>query len=32
MGVFTLHTVLWWVRLLLDKRKGIVHGIGEDHG
>jgi NAD-dependent SIR2 family protein deacetylase len=32
MGVFTLHTALWWVRLLLDKRKGIIHGIGEDHG
>lgn len=31
LGVFGLHTLLWWVRLYLDKRKGIVHEIGGDH-
>lgn len=29
--VFGLHTLLWWVRLMLDRRKGIEHGIGVDH-
>lgn len=31
LGVFGLHTLLWWVRLALDERRGIVHEIGEDH-
>lgn len=29
VGVFTLHTLLWWLRLWLDKRRG-VHGHGGD--
>jgi hypothetical protein len=29
--VFGGHTVLWWWRLWLDKRRGIVHGIGMHH-
>lgn len=29
--VFGLHTLLWWVRIMLDRRKGIEHGIGGDH-
>lgn len=32
LGLFALHTFLWWLRLFIDKQKGIVHGIGEDHG
>lgn len=32
LGLFALHTFLWWLRLVIDKQKGIVHGIGEDHG
>jgi hypothetical protein len=31
--VFGAHTVLWWVRLALDKRRGIIHGPGmHGHG
>jgi predicted CXXCH cytochrome family protein len=30
--VFGGHTVLWWIRLWLDKRRGIVHGPGGGHG
>jgi hypothetical protein len=30
--VFGGHTVLWWIRLWLDKRRGIVHGPGSGHG
>jgi predicted CXXCH cytochrome family protein len=26
MAVFGTHTVLWWVRLYIDKRRGILHG------
>jgi predicted CXXCH cytochrome family protein len=33
--VFGGHTLLWWLRLWLDKRRGIIHGIGvhghDDH-
>jgi hypothetical protein len=29
--VFGGHTVLWWWRLWLDKRRGIIHGIGVHH-
>lgn len=32
LGVFALHTALWWVRLMIDKRKGVEHGIGGHHG
>jgi hypothetical protein len=35
MAVFGTHTVLWWVRLYLDKRRGILHGPhhhGRGHG
>lgn len=28
--VFGLHTLLWWVRILIDQRNGVEHGIG--HG
>lgn len=31
MGVFGLHTALWWVRLYLDKRRGILHGPHHHH-
>lgn len=31
LGVFGLHTLLWWVRIYLDRKKGIVHEIGGDH-
>jgi hypothetical protein len=27
--VFGTHTILWWVRLWLDKRRGIIHGPGQ---
>jgi hypothetical protein len=31
--VFGGHTLLWWLRLWLDKRRGIIHGIGvHGHG
>lgn len=30
--VFGGHTVLWWIRLRLDRRRGIVHGPGHGHG
>jgi hypothetical protein len=26
LGVFGLHTVLWWVRLMIDRRRGGSHG------
>jgi hypothetical protein len=29
--VFGAHTLLWWIRLVIDKRRGIVHGPGA-HG
>lgn len=31
LGVFGLHTALWWVRLVLDRRRGVEHGPGESH-
>jgi hypothetical protein len=30
VGVFTLHTALWWLRLWIDRRRGKVHGHGGD--
>jgi hypothetical protein len=30
VGVFTLHTALWWLRLWLDRRKGGGHGHAGD--
>jgi hypothetical protein len=30
--VFGSHTVLWWIRLIIDKRRGIVHGPGMHGG
>jgi hypothetical protein len=30
LAVFGTHTILWWIRLWLDKRRGIIHGPG--HG
>ncbi len=32
LGLFALHTFLWWLRLLVDRQKGVVHGIGGGHG
>jgi len=29
LGVFGLHTLMWWVRLEIDKRRGAHHGGGE---
>jgi hypothetical protein len=29
--VFGLHTVLWWIRIVIDRRKGVVHGPGGQH-
>jgi hypothetical protein len=26
LGVFGIHTVLWWIRLLIDRRRGHGHG------
>jgi hypothetical protein len=31
LGVFGLHTVLWWVKLYRDKKKGILHGPHHHH-
>jgi hypothetical protein len=31
LAVFGAHTLLWWWRLWLDKRRGIIHGIGVHH-
>ncbi|HSK20921.1 MAG TPA: cytochrome c3 family protein [Longimicrobiales bacterium] len=31
VGVFTLHTALWWLRLWLDRRKGEHARAGGDH-
>lgn len=28
LGVFGLHTLLWWVRLSIDRRRGVGHGHG----
>jgi hypothetical protein len=30
--VFGLHTLLWWVRIEIDRRRGIIHGPGQRHG
>ncbi|HSJ14729.1 MAG TPA: hypothetical protein VK939_09940 [Longimicrobiales bacterium] len=30
--VFGLHTLLWWIRIVLDRRRGIAHGPGAGHG
>jgi hypothetical protein len=30
--VFGAHTALWWVRLVIDKRRGIMHGPGMHGG
>lgn len=31
LGIFGLHTLLWWVRLEIDRRRGIRHEIGGEH-
>lgn len=31
LSVFGMHTLLWWVRLEIDKRRGIVHGFSGHH-
>jgi hypothetical protein len=30
--VFGGHTVLWWIRILIDRKRGIGHGHGTGHG
>jgi predicted CXXCH cytochrome family protein len=30
--VFGAHTVLWWVRLIIDRRRGVGHGAHGGHG
>jgi hypothetical protein len=32
LTVFGFHTLMWWVRIELDRRRGIVHGPGQSHG
>jgi hypothetical protein len=32
LTVFGLHTLLWWIRIEIDRRRGIVHGPGGGHG
>jgi len=32
LTVFGLHTLAWWVRIMIDRRRGIVHGPGHGHG
>jgi hypothetical protein len=29
--VFGLHTVLWWIRIVIDRRRGVGHGPGGEH-
>jgi predicted CXXCH cytochrome family protein len=31
LTVFGLHTLAWWIRILVDRRRGIVHGPGGGH-
>jgi hypothetical protein len=31
LTVFGLHTLAWWVRIEIDRRRGIVHGPGGGH-
>lgn len=31
LGVFGMHTVMWWIKLWRDKRKGILHGPHHHH-
>ncbi len=32
LTVFGLHTLAWWARIMVDRRRGIVHGPGHGHG
>jgi hypothetical protein len=32
LTVFGLHTLAWWIRIEIDRRRGIVHGPGSGHG
>jgi hypothetical protein len=32
LTVFGLHTLAWWVRIEIDRRRGIIHGPGSRHG
>lgn len=32
LTVFGLHTLAWWVRIMIDRRRGIIHGPGHGHG
>jgi hypothetical protein len=31
LGVFGIHTVLWWIRLWIDRRRGVGHGHHHHH-
>jgi hypothetical protein len=32
LTVFGLHTLFWWIRIIIDRRRGIIHGPGHGHG
>jgi hypothetical protein len=32
LTVFGLHTLAWWIRIVVDRRRGIVHGPVAGHG
>jgi hypothetical protein len=32
LTVFGLHTLAWWIRIMIDRRRGIIHGPGQGHG
>jgi hypothetical protein len=32
LTVFGLHTLAWWIRIMIDRRRGIIHGPGHGHG
>jgi hypothetical protein len=32
LTVFGLHTLAWWIRIIVDRRRGIEHGPGQGHG
>jgi hypothetical protein len=32
LTVFGLHTLAWWIRIMIDRRRGVLHGPGHGHG
>jgi hypothetical protein len=32
LTVFGLHTLAWWIKIMVDRRRGIIHGPGHGHG